>query len=283
MYTAQWYSDNGIYIQFGEKKPFILNEPLGQPLGAQAQTIKAALQDGATTYFSALEQRTIPIKFTLCAEGNSNLLVKTVLDEHLNLISMAFLPKTMGWLLYQNGRGGNLIRARAVTTPTEIGRTNNIIKFEVELIADSPYWQDSILHEVKIGDLDKQFSFPFTFPFKVGSYTSSSIIHNPQAEEIKPVFEVYSVVDDLTIKNETTGATMTINHNIAENQKMIIDVAESTVFLYEDGVFVSDISNWMDGDFITFIKGDNTIKIVNDAPDDLPACKTIYRVPIWGV
>ena len=98
MYTAQWYSDNGIYIHFGESRdgPFVLNTPLNQPLGGAAQTIKAALQDGATTYTKTLDQRTIPIQFTLIAKGNSKLAMKTVLDEQSNLLSKAFLPKNNG-------------------------------------------------------------------------------------------------------------------------------------------------------------------------------------------
>lgn len=283
MYTAQWFSDSGIYIHFGEREPFILNTSLNQPLGGAAQTIKAALQDGATTYIKTLDQRTIPMQFTLIAKGNSKLKMKTVLDEQANLLSKAFLPKTMGWLLYQNSRGGNLIRARAITTPTETGRTSNTIKYEVELVADSPYWQDSELHQIKIGDLQKLFRFPLRFPFKMGRYKSTSVIHNPQEEEIKPIFEVYSVLNELVIENITTGKAMTINHDIAENQKMIIDTAESTVSLYENNVFVQDISNWMDGEFITFVKGDNVIKVANDVPDELPACKAIYRIPVWGV
>lgn len=283
MYTLQWHSDSGLYIHFGEKGPFVLNHPLRQVLGGNAQIIKASLQDGASTYNTTLDQRNIPVEFTVIAQGNSKLKLKTVLDEHSDLLSKAFLPKTMGWLVYQNNRGGQLVRARAITTPTITGKGSNWIKYEVELLADSPYWQDSELHEVKIGDLQKMFSFPMSFPFKTGIYTSSSTIHNPQAEGIKPIFEVYSVLNSLTVENETTGLVMTINHDIAENQKMIIDVLESTVSLYEDGVFVEDISNWMDGDFITFTKGDNIIRVSNDIPDDLPACKAIYRIPVWGV
>lgn len=283
MYTLQWYSDNGIYIQFGNKEPFILNTPLHQVLGGNAQIVKSALQDGASTYGATLDQRHIPIEFTVVSRGNSKLKLKTVQDEHSDLLSKAFLPKTMGWILYQNGRGGQLIRARAITTPTIISRGSSWIKYEVELLADSPYWQDSELHEVKIGDLQKGFSFPLMFPFYVGSYTNKSTIHNPQTEKIKPIFEVYSVLNNLTIANETTGAEMIINHDITENQTMIIDVSESTVSLYEGGVFIEDISNWLDGDFITFVKGDNVISVENDAPDELTACKAIYRIPVWGV
>ncbi len=267
----------------GDKEPFILNKPLHQTLGGRAQIVKAALQDGANTFVKTLDQRYIPIEFTLISKGNSKLKMKTVQDEHSNLLSKSFLPKTMGWLLYQNQRGGQLIRARAITTPTITSKGPNWIKYEVELLADSPYWQDSELHQVKIGDLQKMFKFPLAFPFKTGYYTNKSTIHNPQDEEIKPIFEIYSVLNELIIKNETTGAEMTINHNITEGQTMIIDVMESTVSLYENGVFVEDISNWMDGDFITFVKGDNVISVTNDLPDDLTACKAIYRIPIWGV
>lgn len=283
LYSLQWFSDSGIYIYMGEKEPFILNKPLHQVLGGQAQIVKAALQDGTSTYIKTLDQRNIPIEFTFIPKGNRKLKMKTVWDETSNLLSEAFLPKTMGWLIYENNRGGQIIRARAITTPTETSRGNGWIRYEVELLADSPYWQDSELHEDKIGDLQKKFSFPLSFPFKTGKYTNKSIITNPQSEEIKPIFEVYSVLNELTIKNETTGIEMVINHDIRENQKIIIDVAESTVSLYENGVFVEDISNWMDGDFITFKKGENVISVENDTPDDLTACKALYRIPVWGV
>ena len=184
--------------------------------------------------------------------------------------------------MYQNGRGGQLVRARAITTPTETGRTHNTIKYEVELVADSPYWQDSELQEVKIGDLQGLFSFPLRFPFKMGRYTSSSTIYNPQDEEIKPIFEVYSVLGKLVIENTMTGGEMTVNHNITAEQKMIIDVGEGTVSLYQNGNFVQDISNWLEGDFITLAPGKNIIKVANDVPDDLPACKLLYRIPVWG-
>jgi hypothetical protein len=283
MNTVQWIADNGIYIHFGEKEPFILNSTLRRPLGGNAQIVKSAMQDGASTYITTLDQRNITVAFTAIAAGNSKLRTKTIRDEQSNLLSKAFLPKGMGWLVYQNGRGGQLIKARAITTPTVTGEGSNWVRYEVELLADSPYWHDSELHEIKIGDLRKLFSFPLTFPFMIGTYNPTSTINNPQSEEIKPLFEVYSVLNSLTITNLTTGAQMRVNRSIAENQKVIIDTAESLVSLYEDGVFAEDISNWLDGDFITLVKGGNVIKAENDVPDELPACKVFYRVPVWGV
>lgn len=283
MRTLQWISDNGHYILFCDKEPFVLTSPIRSDVGATAQTFKAPGQDGATTYNATLNQRTISFSFTLEAKGNSSLAASTVLDEQCDIINNAFIPKLQGWLIYNNGRGGNVIRARAIATPTAREQGHNFIKFDVEILTDSATWQDAELKSATLGELQKLWKFPFTLPMTFGIYTQYSTINIPSTEPVYPVFEIYSQLSTLKITNETTGEYIEVNHTIAENQYMRIDTAEKTVSLYEDGEYKEDVSNWADGDFIKLIKGDNRLKAENDTPSDIPAAAIFWRNIIMGV
>jgi hypothetical protein len=261
----------------------MLTKPIGAPLTAEAHIVKAALTDGAATYGANLEQRYVPVEFSLVARGNGGLPAKTVLDEYSNVLARAFSPKTSGWAVYYNSAGSYILRVRPNTAPTVKNRTEYHYDMEVELIADNPLWQRSELFDISIGIVMPKFSFPLTFPFYTGQYISEVYITNPQNEHIKPVFYISRVVGDLTLKNESTGAEMKINKELTENQNLIVNTAQFTVSLYENGEYKEDISNLMDGDFITLPRGNNLIKIYNDLADNFTTCRILYRLPVWEV
>lgn len=283
MRSIQWVSDNGHYILFCDKPPYILNTALRSDVGAVAQIFKAPFQDGATTYNASLEQRTITFPFTLIAKGNTGLKAKTVLDEHCNILNTAFTPKTIGWLIYTNNSRQQVIRARAVATPTVKDQGMNHINFDLELLTDMAVWQSEKLNSTTIGELSKSWMFPFTFPVIFGNYTQFSTVNNPSTENIYPTFKVTSQLSTLKITNVTTSEYLEVTHTIAENQYMVIDTFEKTVSLYENGVYLDDVSNWMDGDFIKLASGGNVLKVENNIPNDIPAVVMYWRDIVMGV
>lgn len=293
MKTAQWISDNGLYICFSYIGPFFLEESIRSGVGAIAQINRSPLQDGANTSNAQLEQRTILVKGALFAKGNRILRADTVLDETINILNEAFNPKVFGTLVYNNERGGQLIKGRPVTTPviTSEVAINTVIKFEVEILTDDSYWHDTTLNSSILGKLTKLWIPPtFTFPGMFGTYTQITEIMNPSRMIADTVIEVYSNLEFIKITNETTGKFILVEQAISDNQKMVIDSKDYSVSLYEkdsSGVyqFIRDVSEWIstDSEPIRLIPGVNVLKVENEVQDDVPTARLLWRLPIMGV
>lgn len=293
MKIAQWISDNGLYICFSHIGPFFLEESIRSGVGSTAQINKSPLQDGANTSNTQLEQRTILVKGALFARGNRFLRADTVLDETINILNEAFNPKVFGTLIYNNARGGQMIKGRPVITPvitTEVG-VNTVIKFEVEILTDDSYWYDITLNSSVLGTLTKLWTPPtFTLPGEFGIYTQITEVTNTSRMIADTVIEVYSNLEFIKITNETTGKFILVEQAISDNQKMVIDSKDHSVSLYEKDAsgqyqFVSDVSEWIstDSEPIRLIPGVNVLRVENEVQNDVPTARLLWRLPIMGV
>ena len=285
MRSLTYISDNGCVVSMVNRAPYIFNRLISD-LGATPQIGRSPGRDGATTYNVNLNQRNINVKGFIHALGNHRLDIKTIVDEHKNFLDTCFNPNTFGTLIYQNNRGGQIIRARPITTPTysEIRNFQNIA-FDIEFVSDDCYWESIKLFEERLGTTTKLWKFPFTLPLKFGEYSSEVTINNPTKMNIKPIIEVYSNAEMITVSNLTTEKSFTVEHEILSHQTMVIDSKTATVSLHENNTFVSDVSNWVTvtSDFIELVPGKNTLKITNEMQYDSPNAKIFYRIPILGV
>lgn len=287
--TVQWVSDNGLYLYLGAAPPYMLNADVHTGLSGAAQVVKSPHQDGQTTYGVTLNARTISLTFTVHACGNYGLSAERVLDEHINYITEAFNPKVSGTLIYNNKRGGQRIRARAEAVPEPKEQGKYYAVYEMTLLTDAPYWEETTEQSSKLGELECKWKFPFVFPVIFGNYTQSRMIYNPTSLTIYPKIEVYTNSALIRITNETTEKFILVEHEIADGQKMVIDCAQKTVSLWTENaggyVYAQDISNWvsLDSDFITLEPGKNQLKTENEKQNDVPAASIFWRNPIAGV
>ena len=284
MRTLTYISDNGQIASFVNRAPYYFDK-LVSGAESSAQTEKTPRQDGATTYSVSLNPRTISLKGYIHAEGNTQLNVKTVIDEHKSFLDSCFNPKTFGTLIYNNERGGQIIRARPVTTPIygDIVNYQNV-QIDIDFESDSSYWESYKLYEKNINTVENKWTFPFTLPLKFGEQYAELSIKNPTKTIIEPYFEIYTNSNDVTIENITAGTHLTVEHAILQEQMMIIDSKTATVKLKTD-TEIYDVSNWIttDSNFIELLPGNNVLKVYNSLQNNQIQIKIFYRLPVMGV
>ena len=188
------------------------------------------------TYGINLNGGNINLKGNIQAFGNKLLDVETILDEHKSFLNFCFNPKIPGILIYNDNKGGQIIKARPLTTPVYSQNITNSqnIDIDVEFETDAAFWESFDLFESSLGSLTKLWKFPFKLPLKFGEYISVVTIKNPTPITIEPYFEIYTNSEFIKITNETTGDFIEIIHAIQEGQKMVIDTKTAIVSLYEN-------------------------------------------------
>lgn len=103
------------------------------------------------------------------------------------------------------------------------------------------------------------------------------MVDNPAEENIYPSIEVYTTGQEVCLANRTAGEQVTIEHSIAENQKLVVDLKDVSAFLYQrdgsgDYQMQEDVSHWMSLDSVPWAlrPGRNQVAITNDQPEDTP-------------
>lgn len=81
------------------------------------------------------------------------------------------------------------------------------------------------------------------------------MVDNPAEENIYPSIEVYTTGQEVCLANRTAGEQVTIEHSIAENQKLVVDLKDVSAFLYQrdgsgDYQMQEDVSHWMSLDSV---------------------------------
>lgn len=278
MQTIQWLSDNGHYIWIGNTGQYLLSGYVQTDIGSEAQTIKAPLQDGESTYDPTLDKMTITFQMALKIGGTRNVRAKTARDTMKNIVALAFSPNTFGRLIVNNDNGENYARCRPMTKPVIKKQTEGMILYEIELESDYPMWKGEE-HSAFMGYLEKMLIYPVFLPAKYGDYYKGVSIDNEAMIDVYPIFEVSSNLEKFGVENQTTGREFEINHEIKNGETMIIDTYEKTVRLKKPDGAIEDISQYMDGDFLTLAPGVNELIAKNQLLDDTPACKIIWRLP----
>lgn len=245
---------------------------------SKANTAKPPGFDGASTYDPTLEQMEIVFKIAVNISGNRNIPARMARDEMKNILSFCFSPNQFGSLIYNNSAGEHYARVRPTCKPEIIEQSESYVVYEIELESDFPYWQGELKSEF-VGSVTKLLRYPVKLPGKYGAYQQGCIVFNPSPIKIYPIFELQSAATQFTIKNETNGETFEINHAVVSGEIMRIDTYNNTVKLINQAGVISDVSNYVDGDFVTIASGKNRIISQNEVSGDTPACKIMWRVP----
>ena len=295
--TIEYISETGLTAHLGVTGPFFLTDAPTDTVDSAAQVVRSPGRDGARTYHVTRGQRRVTLRGSVVALGNREIPNQAVLDQHRQRLCAVFDPKHFGTLIYHAAAGDyRLSRCRTVGTPVFGPRFENYVPFSVEIISDDALWAEDKERVSKLGALYNNLRFPWFLP---DTGTPLSIVYaearvtNPTPEAVYPLVEVYDTSGAfVNVLNETTGVRFNIGRAVGTDQKLVIDCAESAVWLYEqmaDGKWVraGNALNWLslDSDLTAFTvePGENVFNINEDIPDEQPVMILRWRVPVMGV
>ena len=296
MRSVAWTSENGRTCTFEGGGPYERPGPfyfreLTSDLSATAETAKAPRQDGVTTYHTALDARTINLVGSMLVYGSRSGSARAAYDRQRAWLAQTFAPNRWGVLTYYKEDEAVQVRCRPLATPTIGTPVGTFSTIDISFTADSPYWESARETILAIGRVQKFWRFPWaTRRYPMGAYTRFGMVENPTEENIFPTIEVYTTGQEVTLSNLTTGEAITIEHSIAENQKLVVDLKDVSAFLYQldeagDYQLQEDVSHWMSLESVPWSlrPGITQISITNDVPEDTPVAYLRYRIPSLGV
>lgn len=296
MRRVSWESENGRTITFegagpaDSPGPFYFVE-IASNLGATPETARAPRQDGQTTYHAALDPLNIELEGWMRVTGDRFRPALAEYDRQRALLHQAFAPNRFGILTYYKEDGAVRVRCRPVTTPTLGDPIGTYCPIGISFTADTPYWESATESVTCIGMIQRFLHFPWA-PVRgpIGAYNRLAGIENPSEELIYPTVEVYTTGQEITLTNQTTGQSVTIEHAILEGQKLVVNLADVSAFLYtvnEAGDYANpeDVSHWMslNSEPWGLIPGRNRVVVSNNIPEDTPIAYIKYRIPYLGV
>lgn len=296
MRHVAWVSDNGRTITFEGMGPYDGGGPfffreLTSDLGTTAETSRAPRQDGATTWHVALDSPTINLTGSMLVWGDRNHPAEAQYDRQRAYLHQALAPNRWGTLTYYKEDEAVQIRCRPVAAPTIGTPVGTYSTIDVTFTADSPYWESAKEYILCVGVIQRFFHFPWS-PVRapLGAFNRFLSIQNPTEEIIYPSAEVYSTGQYITLSDRTTGKFVTIEHAIAQGQKLTVNLRDVSAFLWtqdEQGDYTrsEDVSHWMslDSEPWGLQPGYNQIAVTNNVPEDTPLSYIRYRIPSLGV
>lgn len=296
MRYVSWASDSGDVITFEGGGPYERPGPyyfkeLTSDLSATAETARAPRQDGQTTYYASLDPRTINLVGSMLVWGSPSNPARAAYDRQRARLAQAFAPHRWGLLTYYKEDEAVQVRCRPLATPTISQPVGTYSTIDISFTADSPYWESAQEYIQTVGVIQKFWRFPWAARrYPMGAFNRVGFIDNPTAEEIYPTIEVYTTGQTVTLTNRTTGQAVTIQHQIAADQKLLVDLKDVSAFLYhrdEAGVYQlqEDVSHWMslDSQPWSLRPGRNQVAIANGVPEDTPVAYIRWRIPSLGV
>lgn len=291
MRSVAWISDTGRTVVFEAGMGPYIFKSLTSDLGATAETARAPRQDGVTTYHVALDTRTINLEGAMQIFGDRGHPALAEYDKARAWLHQTFAPNRWGTLIYYREDGAVQVRCRPIATPTIGSPTVTLSSIDISFVTDSPYWETAEEYLVTVGTIQRFWHFvwaPRLAP--MGAFHRFGIIDNPSEELIYPTVEIYSTSQHVTLTNQTTGESITIEHAIGDGQKLTVELRDVTAWLWEQdeaGVYQQkeDVSHWMSLDSAPWglRPGENQVVITNEVPEATPVAYIRYRVPSLGV
>jgi len=212
-------------------------------------------------------------------------------DKARSWLCEAMAPDVWGTLTYYREDGPVSIRCRAVALPTISAPVGTFSTIDVDLIADTPYWERAEEQVTSVGRILRLLHFPWA-PKKGpwGCFNRFAGISNDTTRQIFPTVEIFATGQHVTLENVTAGKSVTIEHGIAENEKLVVDLRDVTAILWRrdaSGAYqeAEDVSHWMSltSEPWALVPGWNHVVISNENPEDTPLAYLRYRLPVLGV
>lgn len=234
-------------------------------------------QDGAAIYASRYGARPIVFRGTVSTPDPV-----TFFEKRRNLIN-AFSRFPLTSELSITTWDGNTftIPATVRQAPIIVDRTGKRtqIDFQVELICGDPFLNTGGEEEYTIisTPIQRGFPLPAPLPMPLGLNTSgtSVIINNVGDTDSIPSFRIDGQVQNLTVRNLTTGQFFNISSNIPDGRYVLIYKLNGDVFVQLDGV--TNYYQNFSGTIFPIVRGLNTITAVSTSSNENALITITYR------
>lgn len=216
------------------------------PVDNEYNSVVYAGYDGQET----ISQRAIARTITMALELNCNNKAKMA----KNIFEVLSKPG----VLYINSQ--NLDR-RISCTQTKVSDIKRVLKgqittFAVQLICDSPYFEDAKDTVVPLYQRTKLLSTPFALPTMFGDIVIGSTIEILGTASVEPTITMYypkelSGAENITITNKTTGKAIVLDYAPKADEVVTIDVKKRKIIGSISGNIINCLStDTFLGDFV---------------------------------
>mgnify|MGYP002507803314 CR=1 FL=1 len=226
-------------IEFSDQLPFRLISIDGNSQGSACEVFKAINQHGQTSGETLYNARMIPCRIAIAGLENGKYSHKALLQNEQQAFKF-MQPHLPMQLVYENDIGVYKINVRLEEKPPRKKDVGEVYKYDINFIADNPYWQANEDICFRLGSIVGGFSFPFSFnpTVKFGTWVKTCTIENDTGIETPFTIEMTTVSDYCKITNEK-GEFIKVDKPVTDGQKLIIDTYDMTVKLVNaDGSFV---------------------------------------------
>ncbi len=264
MFKLQFENSRGVSIElFGRPFRLMKVDGLGD-VSAEIQSQRSPFQDGETYIDSVLEPRFISIELKIYGQDAADTEAKR------RRFASIFNPKLgLGTLTYVRGDEKKKIEAVAEAVPSfpdgQGNRSSTSQRVLLFLKAPNPYWRSINITEEPA--FEPKFRFPISGPFIMGIQRERRNIINDGDAPAPIIIEFFGPALNPAIINNTTGEFIRIKQELQENERMMIDTSDSSVFFIGEDGTKRDVFPWIDMDstFFHLELGENDIEYTADS------------------
>lgn len=264
MFKLQYENSSGAQIElFG--RPFALTSVDGiGGVNAEIQMQKVPYRDGAVPIDTTLDSGHMTLELKIFGKDAGET------EKNRRLLASIFNPKLgEGTLKYIRGDEVRIIKAASESVPYFPDGTGNrgatFQKATIYLVCPSPYWESTKMTEEPA--FEPLFQFPFEGEFQMGIQRDRRIIVNDGDAPAPIQVEFFGPALNPKIINNTTGEFIKIKQPLEENERMMIDTSDSSVYFIDSLGVVRDVFPWIDmtSTFFDLVIGNNDIEYTADS------------------
>lgn len=274
------------------KDPYYVNSISGfDRLKVKNVIGKGYIQDGGEITESIIDVRDITISGQIRSDTTYG--IQKLRDNLLQV----FRPKTDIQIVHSYGGVRRMIMVRAESTPRfKFTDITKIQKWEVDLQAADPLWQDETESVVYIADTKRKFHFPLIIPqnrgtiFGIRQQSAITVVRNESCMDIgfKIIFEALGDVENPQIFNINTRESLKLICIMKAGDKITVQGGRNKkVILEADGTVTNYIGHvdlaGGNAVFPLLHPGDNVFRLMAERGENLLEGKLYFRNRYLGV
>lgn len=281
MKSLTYTSACGMIVQFSSAPPFLAKTIDLNAAVASFDESKATGTDGTRTLGGNYDKKVVVVEGVISASSHSKL------EELRGILAMTMNVHHEGVLLLEQDSGQTkTIKCRPLCNPSFAAPFGLTQGYTAQFQCDAPYWLDSSMTIVPIGQIMPMWQFPFTPPVTFGKAIGTARIMNYTSIEIPLRIEVLTQSTLIELENKNTGQAFRIDAVITQNKKMVIDGDNCDVDIIDliTGEKTNATNKLVAGSkYITLSPGMNEIEIHNGIADATPLSYITYYLPHLAV
>lgn len=255
------------------EKPYYVDTTDGfDSLNAQIITSQGSDQDGASFVNSYVLPRELAITGQIRADTTERM--QYVQQQLMNI----FLPNTEIKINHYYGGDNRLIRARVKKTPKfDFEKVSTVKKYNVQMEANYPYWEDKAESLVQIANMKGGLKFPLAIPRNKGvafGIKSAALIVNvfnksPIEVGMRFIFIAKGTVTNPQLFNVNTREFLKLNCEMEAGESITVETGDDKTVTRNKNGMITDYIGKIDlaGGGNTFLKlspGNNLFRYAAD-------------------